>query len=434
MVTFLTLLLGLIVGERRIDLAVDERVASVEVWLDRSLVGVVRAPPWSLTCDFGEALVPHLLEAVARDAEGRELHRAVQRVNLPRDPAEVTLVLRASEEAGQREVEVVWSAPGQRAPEEIQLHFDGEPLQVLGRRAALPPHDLRRMHIVTAQLVFAGQLRATAELAFGGEFGEQMTSELTAIALEPDTRSWVRRLPSAAAVAADLRVAGAAPLVVAVERGPVELVVVRAAASLAPLRRLRRQIDTSAGLRDQDVMRVVSSRPLFVAGDGDWAGLFSVSQDLNRAGGGLGWALTNLFFDAGEEGSIERLDEAVAVAGLRAAASNRPRAVLLVNAGDAGEEGEGPSLELGPAAVREYLAALRVPFFYWRVGAEATADGWGTPTPVRNGHDLEAAAAKLGSTLRRQFVAWLDGQHLPVDVTTAGTPSAPLRLAGAGGP
>jgi hypothetical protein len=219
--------------------------------------------------------------------------------------------------------------------------------------------------------------------------------------------------------------------VVAVERRPIELVVVRAAASHAPLRRLRRLIDTAAGLRDQDVMRVVSSRPLFVATDGDWFGMFSVSQDLNRTSGGLGWSLANMFFDAAEEGTVERLDEAVATAGLRAAASNRPRGVLLVNGADTGGETEGPSLELGPRAIREYLAALRVPFFYWRMGSTSTADAWGTPTPVRNAHDLETAAAKLGTTLRRQFVAWLDGQHLPADVTTSGTSSAPLRLAGA---
>ena len=89
MVTFLTLLLGLVIGEHQIDLAVDDRVASVEVLLDKTLVGVVRSPPWSITCDFGKTLAPHLLEAVGRDREGRELDRAVQRVNLPREPAEV---------------------------------------------------------------------------------------------------------------------------------------------------------------------------------------------------------------------------------------------------------------------------------------------------------------------------------------------------------
>jgi hypothetical protein len=94
MVTFLTLLLGLVIGERQIELAVDDRVASVEVRLDRTLVGMVDGPPWSITCNLGEKLAPHPLEAVARDGEGREIDRAVQRVNLPREPAEVSLALR----------------------------------------------------------------------------------------------------------------------------------------------------------------------------------------------------------------------------------------------------------------------------------------------------------------------------------------------------
>src|SRR5262245_31109032 len=125
MVTFLTLLLGLVIGERRIELAVDERVASVELRLDRAVVGTARQPPWSITCDFGARLAPHLLEAVARDAKGRELGRAAQTVNLPRPPAEVTLALQGGGGA-YREVEIARHGPGNVEPEDIRVHFDGE--------------------------------------------------------------------------------------------------------------------------------------------------------------------------------------------------------------------------------------------------------------------------------------------------------------------
>ena len=405
MVTFLTLLLGLVIGEHQIDLAVDDRVASVEVLLDKTLVGVLRSPPWSITCDFGKTLAPHLLEAVGRDREGRELDRAVQRVNLPREPAEVNLVLRGGER-GYRAVEIVWEAPGAGEPEELRLYFDGEPLLVSDRRAALPPHDPQTVHVVTAEVVFSGQLRATAELAFGGEFGEEVRSELTGVPVV--RRNSGGRLPSVAELEAWLRIDGASPRVVAVESIPFELIVVRDQTSLHLLRRLREPASRAGKIQREQVLRFVSSRPVFAkAPDGTWSALFSVSENINAAGGGLGWAVTNRFFGTSQEGPIERLTEAVAVAGLQAAASNRPRGVLLVSGTRFAEEAEDG---LDPLAIREYLATLHVPFFYWRLdeGGDATPDdgvnlgpsATATTSSVRRRRSLPAAASVPGLARR----------------------------------
>ena len=91
-------------------------------------------------------------------------------------------------------------------------------------------------------------------------------------------------------------------------------------------------------------------------------------------------------------GPIERLTEAVAVAGLQAAASNRPRGVLLVSGTRFAEEAEDG---LDPLAIREYLATLHVPFFYWRIdeGGDATPDGWVS---------LGSSAIAKTSTVRRR--------------------------------
>jgi hypothetical protein len=429
MVTFLTLLLGLVIGERRIELAADDRVVSVEVWLDRALVGVVRGPPWSIRCDFGTELAPHLLEAVARDRQGREIDRAVQRVNLPREPAEVSLALHGGQQ-GYRKVEIAWHATAGIDPERIHVYFDGEPLEVAGRFADLPPHDLSIMHIIAAELVFPGPLRATGELAFGGEFGEEVSTELTAVPLERRNPGARRGLPSAAEVESWLRIAGAAPRVVAVESLPFELIVVRDQASLHLLRRLLEPARRVAKTQRESVLRFVGSRPLFSdAADGTWSAVFSVSENVNTEGLGLGWALTHRFFGTDQEGILERVTEAVAVAGVQAAASNRPRGVLLVR-GERGVEKADPGLD--PLTIRDYLTALRVPFFYWRLDSsgDTTPDAWGVPTAVRDRQDLYRAAAEVSAALHPQFLAWLDGQHMPQDVTMQVSSSKRLRLAG----
>jgi hypothetical protein len=429
MVTFLTLLLGLVIGEHQIELAVDDRVASVEVWLDRALVGVVRGAPWRITCDLGKTLAPHLLEAVARDGAGREIDRAVQRVNLPREVAEVSLALRGGE-LGYRDVEIAWDAPPGIAPEEIRLYFDGEPLELAGRLAPLPPHDASTMHIVSAELVFAGQLRATEEVAFGGEFGEEVRTDLTAVPLVRRNAGVRRSLPSAGEVEAWLQVAGSAARVVAVEALPFELIVVRDRASLHLLRRLREPARKVRTIEREPVLRFVSSRPLFAKDDaGDWSGLFSVSQNVNTEAAGLGWVMTHRFFAPDQEGPVERLAEAVAVAGLQAAGSKRPRGVLLLT----GERFIGePEPGRDPVAIRGYLSALRVPFFYWRLddGGDTSPDAWGDPTVIRDRVGLQRAVLEVVAALRPQFLAWLDGQHMPSDVTLEVSSSARVRLAG----
>jgi hypothetical protein len=429
MVTFLTLLLGLVVGEQKVELAVDDRVASVEVWLDGAIVGVLRGPPWSITCDFGKRLAPHLLEAVARDSGGREMDRAVQRVNLPRAPAEVSLALHGGEH-GYRAVEIAWSSPGKVNPEEMHLFFDGEPLEVSGPLVALPPHDPKTTHVISVELIFPRQVRATAGLAFGGEFGEDVSSELTAVSLEPDVSTGDRRLPSAEQVETWLRAGGATPRVVAVERGPFELFVVRDGSSFQSLRGLGAKIRAGVSSARKDAFHFVASRPHLARGaDGSWFSLFPVSTNVNATRAGLPWALTHVFFKSHQQGRNEELTGAVAVAGVEAAGSRRPRGLLLVR-------GAGPIAEskpgLDPVSVREYLSALRVPFFYWRIDEndDATPDSWGTPTIVRGVRDLRRAESELAAALRPQFLAWLDGSHMPDQVTTTPAASTLVRLAG----
>ena len=438
-VAFLTFLLGLTVGVQRIELAVDHRVASVELRLDGRVVGALQGAPWVAEVDFGRALLPHHLEAIARDAEGNEIDRALQRVNLPREAAEATLKLEGGEK-GYTGAELSWRAADESEPEEIQVRFDGELLEVEGKRVTLPPHDRKQVHVLAAELLFHDQLRAQVEVAFGGEYGEEVSTELTAVPLELDTGN---TLPAASEVASWLRIGDQAPRVVAVERGPRELVLVRDDASTVTLRSLGRQTSgtgprrtqsaarMSAGLAVKDTLRLIGTHPMLVpVKGGGYTALFPQSANVNAQNSGLGFVLTNLFFRSEGE-KAELLAEAVSVAGLRAAASNRARGVIVVRSTDSPPP---PAGSLEASNVRDFLAALRVPLFYWTVGPAregGAADAWGGSVAVRGWGGVHGAVNDLVEALRPQFLVWVEGLHRPSDITLAPDAPAGLRLAGA---
>ena len=102
--------------------------------------------------------------------------------------------------------------------------------------------------------------------------------------------------------------------------------------------------------------------------------------------------------------------DAVAVAGLQAAAENYRRAVVLV----LGREGEDES-RYDPAAVRRYLESIHVPLFVWSLyGPESrAAKTWGGAEDVSTLYKLSKAVSRLRAELDAQRIVWLDGRHLP---------------------
>lgn len=118
--------------------------------------------------------------------------------------------------------------------------------------------------------------------------------------------------------------------------------------------------------------------------------------------------------------------DAVAVAGLQAAAENHRRAVVLVLDGSA-EDGS----RYDPATVRQYLESVRVPLYVWSLyGAKSPASlAWGAED-VSNIPKLAAAVARLRADLASQQIVWIEGRHLPQSITL--TPAARgVELAGA---
>ncbi|MDX1382807.1 MAG: hypothetical protein R3190_04130 [Thermoanaerobaculia bacterium] len=443
MVTFLSLFLSLTVGVHEVRLGVDAGVAEVRVFLDGEAVGRVAAEPWVVEVDFGLRLMPHELVAEAFDARGRRVSRASQLVNLPREPAEASLSLVGGADVGYSAVEVAWQAADASDPEAVLLYFDGEPLTVAaaaagartGRRAALPAHDVGRIHIVTAELVFPRQQRAHAEIVFGGQYGEEVSTELTAVPLQSRRGGGRYALEE---LEAWLRVDGRPARVVAREEGRAEVIVVRDEASFGPLVRIGRstgalrsrgsgpmRLGFARGLGEKDSLRFVASRPVLVEGSGgELVKLFQATPNLRRRGEGLGWATTHQFLERGASPEAEEIAAAVAVAGLQASASNRARAVILISAGEAAAG------DLEPENVRSFLEVLHVPFYYWRVEARLPQDPWGRSSPVYGREQLNQAIARLRRDLDRQFVVWLDGIHMPQRIELVGAGVDRLGFAG----
>jgi VWFA-related protein len=333
------------------------------------------------------------------------------------------------------------------------VRWNGEPLAVDDpRRIAIPHHDPRRPHFLTAVLTFPDGTTARADLAWGGSLAEAVSAQNTALPVEVDRRRAVRDV----AAAADLVTAGGAPArVVAVERGGADLVVVRERSAIPELAALRLQLEArlrtdldahDSGLEAGDRLFVVGTTPETARPGRRRYDLFPATPPQPGERGGIGWQLTHLVTAPPPPGP-QQIADAVATAGLLAAGGARPRAVLLL----LGPEADDASLH-DPREVRRLLARLRVPLRVWylardlvalppgeRAAAEDAAsrrrrlDGlraaWGPITVLAGVVGIDVASRALRRELGRQRIVWVDGQHLPDELALTREASG-VRLAG----
>ena len=435
MIAFVTLFLGLTLGAYPVELAVEGPVAAVELVLDGAVVGRVAGPPWTGRIDFGSALAPHELVARALDAEGREVARTRQWINLPRPPAEVEIVL---EGAGGKPstARLTWQSRTGAQPTSIRLTLDDQPL-TLGPdgRAALPAYDPESAHVLSAELHFPANVVARRDAVFGGRYGSEVSTDLTAVPVR------VRRGRLREDALRGQLLAGGAPLAVAaVEEGPAEVLVVRdlgAGEALKELGEVRKRrtvygqgmnqrlsiepdpLRYEIGLRKEDEVRFIYPVPRTYSGAGLPAELFDWSRAYPLRDGGVHWLLTRLVAAPGAASGRQRLADAVAVAGLQALSGSRPRAVVLV----LGASPEDAS-RYEPATVRRYLDSIRVPLFVWSVerpaekpaAASPALAAWGKVEDVSTLARLRSAVADLREELASQRIVWVEGTHLPQSI------------------
>jgi hypothetical protein len=169
---------------------------------------------------------------------------------------------------------------------------------------------------------------------------------------------------------------------------------------------------------DSDSFQLVIANPSYSRG----LMLFPVGQSLEIKRWGLPWLVTHVTSnDVSATG--QRLAEAVAVAGVRAAGDGSPRAVVLVLSDNPIDTGVYEA-----AAVREYLRGLHVPLVVWSVAHGAAEGSWGPVQNISSPGKLIKATRGLLKDLEKQSVVWVEGRHLPSDIELS-PPGPALQLA-----
>jgi hypothetical protein len=427
MVAFETLLLGMVMRVQLVQVMVAPPVRAVVLRVDGATVAGLQHPPWEAAVDFGARPQPHFLEAVGFDAEGREVSRASQWVNMPRAESEARLLLEREPMTGvPTAARVTWEDVQAAEPVEVRASLDGAPLPVLdgGTRIAVPPVDAAQIHVLTVEVEFPEQRLARTDVAFGGDLADEVQTELTAV---PLTRDDPRALPTVASLAGRFSLAGRPLRVVAVEEPPAEVVVVATVSALRHLppgllsavRRQPRILPTPARPKD-DRLYVISTIPrLRTSRRGGTHWLFAASPPFRFSAATMGHTLVRLVLQTGQP-EEEAIGRAVSVGGLHAAAGNRRRVVVLL----AGERPrDDPAVDV--AGVKGFLADLRVPLRVWSLDRVAESElrlQWGEVEDVSGVHRFGNAADRLADDLERQVIVWLDGAHLPQQVSFAGAP------------
>jgi hypothetical protein len=423
MIAFVTLLLGLISGVYPIEVKVGGPVAAVELSLDGASAGRIEAPPWIGRVDLGTGLRPHELVARGLDAQGHELSRATQWLNLPRPPAEVEVVLENDGKGAPRAAQLTWQSVNGVQPASISLTLDGAPLQVdKTGKAVLPTRDLGSLHVLSADLWFPPGITARRDVAYGGQYGSEVSTELTAVPVRLHSGA---TLPLPAALAGWFTLNGEPLTAAAVENGPAKVILVRVPTGKEVLDKLvpssRRKTAASMKsfmpLADEDRVRFLSLGSSPYHGSKVPAELFDMSRELTPKDGGMFWFLTNSRLLKESREGKRRIADAVAVAGLQAAAENDRRAVVLVLGGEAQDVSR-----YDIPTVRRYLESIRVPLFVWSLygpdNPETTAwtSGAEKAEDISTLFKLERAVAGLKAELAGQRIVWLDGRHLPQSI------------------
>ncbi|HEV8434631.1 MAG TPA: hypothetical protein VGR95_14545, partial [Thermoanaerobaculia bacterium] len=439
-IAFVTLFLGLTLGSQPVELRVTGPVHHIELRLDDTVRGVIAAPPWKTTIDVGDHLLPHRLTAIAMDAAGHELARAEQTINVPRRSAETAILLERGADGRTAKAHLLWRSVESDKPAAATLTLDGEPLALDSNLTAdIANVDAARPHVLRARVKAPNGSVAETEIAFGG-LEAQTGRSLTGIPVRMLTQNAALTTATAKEW---LATSNGAADVAGVDDVPGDVIIIR---------------DPSNGgaIGGLEFGRAGGAVPNPLAESSDFALRHGKPQ------GRFVWPMTAAtttklrtyilpltrpfeFATANELKAVMarvaarrsaahlQYADAVATAGLRAAATQRPRAVVLLIGGRQHDESE-----LSPRQASEYLRAIGVPLFVWSFAQPEAAREWGDVVDVSSPKAFRSAFDALNQSLRSQRIVWVDGDYLPSEVAvTAAGPGSIETLAGhgtAGGP
>jgi len=442
LIGFASLFLGLTSGPQPIEFVVHEPVVEVRVVLDGSEVGRLDGSPWETLVDFGEALVPHRLDIEGLDSGGQPIATATQWVNLPREQAEIEVAIVTDQRGRGVGATLAYRAVRPVPPESLRVTLDGAELTVTDpHHLAFPPVSLDEPHVLRADVTFPGELSASTTEVFGGTYVDTTEAELTAV---PLIRAQHRRLPNPRQLSSTLTLAGAVVPVMATERPAPRIVLVVDERALGAIRDIvlppedpqearffvrrekiwatRLRAGVHAGRAELDVVDAVpdQSREDRILTQNTFTCRSYAKFDLDDLTVFL--AQTPPRPIAPES---QWLQAATASAGLAAARGNVPRVVVLILGAADVDDGD-----YSPAAVRSFLEYLNVPLRVWSPFPEVAGQKspWG---PVRDISSIRAfveASADAVEDAEEQFIAWVDGEHLPQSIGLV-DPAGEFRIA-----
>lgn len=212
--------------------------------------------------------------------------------------------------------------------------------------------------------------------------------------------------------------------VVSAGRGLGDILIVRVPERSDTLLRMTRQLgpirednNFLLSLGVDTFIRLVSPRPRIHPVTGLRSGVFNAKPAFLPEGGGIVFYMGTTEFGPEESRRPEgvplevRYTDAVAVAGLEAAATGHRRAVVLVLAGETPEQSR-----YTPAEVRRYLDGLGVPLHVWNLDDRSSAGRWEEAADVR---EIQVGLPGLKDDMDRQLIVWVEGRHLLRDIQLA---------------
>lgn len=406
-IVLVTRLLGLISAHHDIEVQADPSVHAVEIVLDGKVTDVLREPRWRTKLDLGSELAPHEVIAIARDADGREMARDIQFVNVPRPYAEIGVIFHRDR------AHITWRHIGEKKPKKMLVKLGDKTLaSKVTDSVPLPPLAPSSINVLTIDVTFEDGTTAHREVVFGGVFAEEMPAELTATAVR-------ERAEGRKDKASCFRSEGQPVVASEVEDPEALIVFVRHpdAPALQYHHQNTRIVPEKRFMVQRTAVRFVwpVARRIETTG----TELFSSSKPLS-AGRGLRALLT---MTIGPHASEVRLTDALTIAATEAVREPRRRAVVLVL------NGEKDQSLYDPDTVRRYMERLGVPLYVWSLKGPVEESSWGEVTDVSKFAGLEGAVRRVEQDLLRQRIAWLplnpyDALHVSAAADCAWEPLA----------
>jgi hypothetical protein len=412
-------ILGLVAGEQRIEIQPDATVARIEVLRDSERVATLDKAPWRASVNFGQELAPHGLTVIAFDAQGQEVGRDVQAVNVARPPAELGILLERQSN-GELFAALRWAHFAYQAPKSVVVKLDGKTIHKSRAKASIPLGWLKDsgLHVLGAEVTFPDGVKSRKEIVFGGGFSEQMPAELTPIGVRLKTEK-----PNGPATC--FRAGDAALPPAPIERG-------EGAAHF--IINGRRRAAGRNGLPEQ------RTDGLFSLLDNDIMIVNPVAEQIDRVGGHT-FLFASKTFDgttgtrrllmrATAPNGTAQIADAVGAAALRALRGGQRRVVVVV----IGDSPANDHSVHSPATIRRYLQRIGVPLRVWSLSGPRPdlAATWGEARDVSTAAGLLAATEDLRNELESQRVAWLPVGPLDAFRVVANGDCAYAPLAGAG--